>query len=97
MKSEDVKAQAEVMAAQIFKYVDTALSDRKEKDNLYCELSASFLTCALHDKKPDKAKKSITEKIVAIGAMCVAGYLNFLEGDKTRIVMDLTKYEKGDE
>ena len=44
MKSEDVKAQAEAMAAQIFKYVDTALSDRKEKDNLYCELSASFLT-----------------------------------------------------
>lgn len=97
MKSEEVKAQAEAMAAQIFKYVNTALSDQKERDNLYSELSASFLTCAIHDKNPDKAKKSIVEKIVAIGAMCVAGYLNFLEGDKTRIVMDLTKYEKGEE
>lgn len=97
MKSEDVKAQAEAMAAQIFEYVDTALSDQKERDNIYCELSASFLTCAIHDKNPDKAKKSIAEKNIAIGAMCIAGYLRFLKGDKTRIVKDLTKYEKGEE
>ena len=97
MKKQEVKAQAEAMAAQIFEYIDTALTDQKQKDDIYCELSASFLTCAIHDKNPDKDKKSISEKNIAIGAMCIAGYLNFLKGDKTRIVKDLTKYEKGEE
>lgn len=73
MKKQEVKAQAEAMAAQIFEYIDTALTDQKQKDDIYCELSASFLTCAIHDKNPDKAKKSISEKNIAIGAMCIAG------------------------
>lgn len=94
MKQSDVKAQAEIMAAQIFEYIDKALSDQEEKDAIYCELSGSFLTCAVHESDQIKAVKKIADICSDIGAMCCTGYIKFLKGDRTRVVKDLTKHDE---
>lgn len=90
MKYDQVKDTAEQMACKIFEYIHaTDLSD-VEKDQLFLELSASFLTSAVHENSMVDALKVINEKTRELRNISSVGYLRFLSGDKKNVMKDVT-------
>lgn len=91
MKYEDVKKTAEQMACKIFEYIHATDLSSDKKDELFYELSASFLTSGIHEADIEKANMKIQDTCMHIYKMAVLGYsLSILGYDRDRIIKDLS-------
>lgn len=92
MKYEDVKKTAEQMACKIFEYIHATDLSLDKKDELFYEISGSFLTSGIHEKDYYKAIRKIREVSRDISLMAESGYLKYLMDDleEARILKDLS-------
>lgn len=92
MKYEDVKKTAEEMACKIFEYIHATDLSLDKKDELFYEISASFLTSGIHEGDYSKAMRRIREVSRDISLLAELGYLKYLFGDleEERILKNLS-------
>lgn len=95
MKKEEVKKKSEELATKIFEFIHSTNLSLEEKDEIFLEIAASFLTSAIHENTLTDSVIHIKDAGHEVTRMSIVGYSKYLlkELDGARILSDLTNKE----